>query len=281
MATRLRPGRLLWPLAPLAILTHLGLGSVAVVEYLRLHWLASEPYELTAVTVVAVSAAAALVGALRVAWRAARSGRALRRLAQTATRPVPAAVAVVAEEMGVTGRVEVVSAGEAFAVTHGLARPRILLSTGLVDALDRAELTAVLAHERHHLRARDPMRLLAGRMLAGYGWFLPWLGWWTRRSALRHEVAADRAATARAGVAAVAGALLKLADAPAPAAVAAANPMGDLPERIAHLEGRQPTRMHRGRGWLLGAASLANLAGLSAAAICCTGLGVAMTGGMT
>jgi len=36
-----------------------------------------------------------------------------------------------------------------------------------------------------------------------------------------------------------------------------------------------------GLGWLLAGASLANLAGLSAAVICCAGLGVAMAGGMT
>jgi hypothetical protein len=80
-------------------------------------------------------------------------------------------------------------------------------------------------------------------------------------------------------VAAVAGALLKLADLPAPAAVAAVNPMGNLPDRIAHLEGQSPTRRAL-REWLLAGATLANLAGLSAAAICCAGLGVAMAGGM-
>jgi Zn-dependent protease with chaperone function len=280
MTTRLQAGWLLWPVALLAVLVHLGLGAVAVVEYLRLHWLASEPYDFTAVSVIALSAAAALAGALRVAWSAARGGRELRRLVRSAGRPVPAAVAAVADEVGVADRVDVVAAGEAFAVTHGLTHPRILLSTGLIEVLDRAELTAVLEHERHHLRARDPLRLLAGRALAGYGWFLPLLRWWTKRSALRREVAADRAATAKAGVAAVAGALLKLAGAPAPAAVAAANPNGDLPERIAHLEGRRPKRRHR-RGWWLAAASLANFAALSAAAICCAGMGVAMTGGLT
>jgi hypothetical protein len=93
-------------------------------------------------------------------------------------------------------------------------------------------------------------------------------------------LAADRAATASAGVAAVAGALLKLADLPTPAAVAAVNPAGNLPDRIAHLEGQPPTRRAR-HGWLLAGATLANLAGLSAAAICCAGLGVAMAGGMT
>jgi Zn-dependent protease with chaperone function len=278
-ALRFWAGWLVWPLAVLVVLGHLGLGVLAAVEYARLDWLFSEPYELTAVTVVAGSAALALVGGLRVVWPAVRGGRALRRLLSTAGRPLPAPVRGVAESLGIADRVDVVGTGEAFAVTHGLVRPRILLSAGLVDALDAAELTAVLVHERHHLWRRDPLRLLAARVLAGYGWFLPLLRLWAQRLALRRELAADRAATASTGVAAVAGALLKLADLPAPAAVAAVNPMGNLPDRIAHLEGQSPTRRAL-RGWLLAGATLANLAGLSAAAICCAGLGVAMVGGM-
>jgi beta-lactamase regulating signal transducer with metallopeptidase domain len=273
-------GWLLWLLAAVVALGHVGLGVLAVVEYARLDWLTSEPYELTAVSAVAASAALVLLGAIRAVWPAVRGAAVLRGLLRSAGQPPPAPVRAAAQRLGVDGRVDVVAAAEAFAVTHGLWRPRILLSTGLLEALDTAELTAVLAHERHHLQARDPLRLLGGRLLGGYGWFLPVLGWWTRRAAVRREVAADRAAIARAGVAAVAGALLKLADRPTPAAVAAANPAGNLPERIAHLEG-QPPRPHRMRGWLLGGATMLNLAGLFAAVTCCAGLGVAMLGGMT
>jgi Zn-dependent protease with chaperone function len=279
-ALRSRAGWLAWPLAVLAVPVHLGLGVLAVVEYARLDWLFSEPYELTAVTVVAGSAVAAIAGALRVAWPAARGTRVLRRLLHSAVQPVPASALAVTEELGIARCVDVLATADAFAVTHGLLRPRILLSTGLVEALDKAELTAVLAHERHHLRRRDPLRLLAARLLAGYGWYLPLLRWWAQRLALRRELAADHAATTRAGVAAVAGALLKLADLPTPAAVAAINPMGNLPDRIAQLEGQAPAPRLR-LAWLLAGATVANLAGLTAAAICCTGLGVAMAGGMT
>jgi Zn-dependent protease with chaperone function len=272
--------RLLWPLAGAVVLVHLGLGVLAVVEYLRLHWLPTEPFELTAVTVVAASALLAAAGAVRAAVLAARGGRALRRLLGTARRPLPAPVRAAAEPLGVAGLVDVVGTADAFAVTHGLLRPRILLSTGLVAALDPAELSAVLAHERHHLRRRDPLRLLAARVLAGYGWYLPLLNWYTRRLAVRRELAADRAATTSTGVAAVAGALLKLADLPAPAAVAAVNPMDGLRDRIAQLEGG---KLGGGTGlaWLLAGATLANLGGLSAAAMCCVGLGAAMAGGLT
>jgi Zn-dependent protease with chaperone function len=260
------------------VLVHLGLGVLAVVEYARLDWLASVPFELAAVTVVAGSGALAVAGAVRVAWPAARGGRALRRLLRRAGRPLPALLQVAADRLGIADRVDVVGTDEAFALTHGLVRPRILLSTGLIEALDRAELTAVMVHERCHLQRRDPLRLLATRVLAGYGWYLPLLRWYAGRFALRRELAADRAATASTGVAAVAGALLKLAELPAPAMVAAANPMGNLPDRIAQLEG-QP-RVSRPRlGWLLAGASVVNLAALSAAAMCCVGLGAAVAGG--
>jgi Zn-dependent protease with chaperone function len=280
--TRLRSrlGWVLWPLAVVAVLAHLGLGMLAIVEFARLDWLTSVPFEFTAVSVVAGSGALAVAGAIWVVRRASRGARALRRLHRLAGQPQPVPVRVAAEALGIAERVDVIGTSEAFAVTHGLVRPRIVLSTGLVEALDPSELTAVLVHERHHLLRRDPLRLLAARVLAGYGWYLPVLGWYTRRLTLRRELAADRAATANAGVAAVAGALLKLADLPAPAAVAAVNPMGNLPDRIAQLEGQRPAARAL-RGWLLAGATVANLGGLSAAAVCCAGLGVAMAGGMT
>jgi Zn-dependent protease with chaperone function len=279
-ALRSTVGWLLWPLAVVGVVGHLSLGAVAVAEYVRLDWLFSEPYELTAVTVVVGSAAVALFGGLTAAWRVASGDRGVRRLLRAARRPVPGPVQSVGKELGIAAYLDVVMCDEAFAVTYGLLRPRILLSMALVKVLDRAELTAVLLHERHHVRRRDPLRLLAARLLAGYGWFLPLLRWWAQRSALRRELAADRSATASVGVAAVAGALLKLADRPAPGAVAAINPMGSLPERIAQLEGKSPLQGFR-RWGLVAAATFANLTGLSAAAICCAGLGVAMVGGMT
>lgn len=274
-----RLGVAVWPVAALAVLAHLALCVLAVVELARLAWLASMPWEFTAVCAVAGSGVFAVAGAARVAWPAVRGGRALRGLLGSAIRPLPATLRAAAQPLGIADRMHVVVTGDAFAATHGLVRPRILVSTGLVEALDPAELTAVLVHERHHLRRRDPLRLLAGRLLAGYGWFLPLLAWWVRRVAMRRELAADGAAASSAGVAAVAGALLKLADQRVPAAVAV-NPAGDLPERIARLEGAASARRTRTTWWLAGA-SVVNLLGLSAAAVCCTGLGVAMAGGLT
>lgn len=50
-----------------------------------------------------------------------------------------------------------------FSITAGLARPKIWLSTSLVAALTEEQLAVVEAHERAHVRRRDPLsRLLAG-----------------------------------------------------------------------------------------------------------------------
>jgi hypothetical protein len=42
-AVRSRLGWLLWPITVVAVLGHLGLGVLAVVEFVRLGWLTSEP----------------------------------------------------------------------------------------------------------------------------------------------------------------------------------------------------------------------------------------------
>jgi beta-lactamase regulating signal transducer with metallopeptidase domain len=276
-ATRMRLRRILWPLAAAVVVAHLGLGVLAAVEYTHFDWLPSMPFEFAAVTAVAASVVLALAGAARVAWPALRGRRAITRLLRSHACALPKAVRAATTRLGIAERIDVVATVDACAITYGLLRPRILLSTSLIAALDDAELTAVLVHERQHLRGRDPLRLFTARVLAGYGWFLPLLGWWADRLALRWELAADRAATASTGAAAVAGALLKLTDLPVPATVAAAH--GDLPDRIRQLEGQPPVRRTR-RAWWLAGATAANLVGLSAAAVCCTGLGIAMTGGM-
>ena len=73
---------------------------------------------------------------------------------------------IAAEPLGIADRLQVIVTADALAVTHGLVRPRVAVSTGLIEALDASELTAVLVHERHHLRRRDPLRLLIERLLA-------------------------------------------------------------------------------------------------------------------
>jgi hypothetical protein len=109
------------------------------------------------------------------------------------------------------GRLRLVTDPRPLAFCVGLARPTVWLTTGLVSALDRESLTAVLRHEGHHLRHRDPLKLLLVRVLADAFFFLPAVRELGRAYEVHKELAADvEAALDPAGRVGLARALLKL-----------------------------------------------------------------------
>jgi Zn-dependent protease with chaperone function len=270
-------------LALAAVMTaHVGLAVLAVAELVTLGWLTSTWFDLVAVSVVLATAAAGLSGVAWVAVRAVCGSRALGRLARLGRVPSPSKVRAAAAGLGSGLDIEVVGSGEPFAVTYGLLRPRILVSSGLAGALGVKGIAAVLAHERHHVQHRDPLRLLAFRVAAGYGCWLPASRWLARRLALRRELAADLAAARWTSRADLAGALLKLASLPACPALAAARPGGDevrsLEARVAQLEGVRPGGPRPALGRVL--ASGGTLVLVTAASMCCAALSQALPGGL-
>jgi hypothetical protein len=76
----------------------------------------------------------------------------------------------------------------------GLLRPRVYLSTGAVAALDEPALRAVLLHEQHHARCRDPLRLAIGRVMSRALFFMPGIGELFRRHQSLAELGADERA---------------------------------------------------------------------------------------
>ena len=151
--------------------------------------------------------------------------------------PMPARLARLVANLGLAGQVTYLETPETVACCFGLAQPRIAVSAGLLDRLDDDELAAVLGHERHHLRRRDPLRLLVVDAIAALGVILPVASFLCRRWETRIELAADRAALAVAPRGALAGALLAalgpgLARSPGVAGLSATE------SRIAHLAGR-------------------------------------------
>ena len=111
---------------------------------------------------------------------------------------------------------------------------------------------------------------------------LPAARWLAGRAALRHELAADRAAAGRAGRGVLAGALLKLTSRPACPAIAAASPAGNGPRsleaRVTQLEAGRPPRQRPAVSRLL--ASAGTLALLAGASLCCVGLSQILPGGV-
>jgi Peptidase family M48 len=90
--------------------------------------------------------------------------------------------------------VKVISATRPQAFCAGYLRPAVYVSQRAVDLLTAPQLDAVLAHEKHHRRARDPLRLAVARILSDALVFLPGLRSLGERYADLAELSADRAA---------------------------------------------------------------------------------------
>jgi uncharacterized integral membrane protein len=119
----------------------------------------------------------------------------------------------------------------------GLLRPRVYVSTGAVAVLDDAAFSAVLAHERHHARRHDPLRLAAGRVLARALFFLPELSDLVERQQSLAELSADESVVSDAPTnrSALARAMLSFSDSPA------GGPTGVDPARVDYLLGDPPS----------------------------------------
>lgn len=112
---------------------------------------------------------------------------------------VPRRVRLAARGLGLDGRIDVVEDGRPFSFCYWFLRPRICLSTGLVRRLDQVELRAVLVHERHHLRLRDPLRLVIARYFAAGLYVVPVVDELVNFYTFQKEIAADQAAVRAAG----------------------------------------------------------------------------------
>lgn len=214
-------------------------------------------FSLASLLVLSLSSLSLAVIALaaRSAVRQLRTGRAF--LRQTT---------VVAQTCVAGEQVRVVDDQRPQAFCTGLLSARIFISTGALELLDQRQLAAVIAHEGHHARRRDPLRLFVARTLADGLFFLPLLSTLAERHAALAELAADEAAVARSGSRKpLAGALLAFEASPNAAAV------GIAPERVDHLLGERP-RWELPLALLAGAAlTLGGLLGLVARSAAGTG----------
>ena len=174
--------------------------------------------------------------------------------------------------------VEVVDHDEPFAFTFGLGRPRVAVSRGLVEQLSSEELDAVVVHERYHVGARDPLKLLVARAAARTCFFLPAIGHLVARYLAGRELAADRHSLRDSGRPALAGALFKVVGGPDWAELDAAAAMAGphlLKVRVDQLErGAEPALAPLPTGSVVASAVVLGLLGAVVAA-------VALQGGMS
>ena len=135
----------------------------------------------------------------------------------------------------VHGDVRVIAEERPLAFCAGLWRPRVYVSSGAVELLDDAALQAVLAHERHHQRRRDPLRLAAGRVLERALFWFPGVPALVARQRAWAELGADERVVAEqpASRSALARAMLRFADHDGPGAAVD-------PARVDQLVGEPP-----------------------------------------
>ena len=93
------------------------------------------------------------------------------------------------------------------AFTHGLLKPAVYLSRGLLKSLSNEELKVVLLHELSHKKRKDPLRFLALGFLRNAFFYLPAIGRIVSFSRLRSEHAADDAAARTGGQVSLASAI--------------------------------------------------------------------------
>jgi beta-lactamase regulating signal transducer with metallopeptidase domain len=252
------------------LLSGVGVGVVALAAVAALQGLRLEPGSLRALIAACSSvlpslgpagyvelaltllASASVVLGIRSLVRQLRATRRYLR----ALRPTSATVRVA----GVTCRV--IGGQTPRALCAGYLVPRIYVSQGALEALTPGELRAVVVHELHHLRRRDPVRLLVAGVLADALFFLPALKRIGERYAALVELAADEAAVRALGERrTLAGALLKFGRFDAPGVAVA----GVAPERVDHLGGDRAAMRWRLSPAQLVASALAGVALLAAA----------------
>ena len=173
--------------------TALLLATIVMVDALRFHLPLLVSGEHPAVDRHTVALTLLALAQAVVTWRAVRSLRRQRRVARRlGTLPVverrrvgPHAIAIVADPRPV-------------AFCAGLRRPAVFVTTGALERLAPDELLAVVEHEAHHVRRRDPLRLLVAQTLAD-AFALPSLRDLPDRQHATADLAADAAAVAASG----------------------------------------------------------------------------------
>ncbi|QHA93740.1 M56 family metallopeptidase [Bacillus sp. N1-1] len=88
-------------------------------------------------------------------------------------------------------QITVIISEEPIALTYGL-KPKIVLSTALVNMLTEEELRAVMCHEQFHQQHRDPLKKFLITLLVTALWYVPILKWVSKHYQTLREIEADK-----------------------------------------------------------------------------------------
>jgi len=192
-----------------AALVMVTLACLSVINWCS--WISQRCLGADFVKPIALIAALLTIGLFSFIWQARRTSRYTHQLLNYAHIALPSRLESVITEFGLdTSQVIFIQSPQPTAFCFGFLRPRICLSTGLIDLLSMPQLWAVLLHEDYHRRRFDPLRILLVEAIGTALFFLPVVQEWRTLYKIKLELSADRYAVEKAGKAALAGALHRL-----------------------------------------------------------------------
>lgn len=176
---------------------------------LRITW--ADGDDVLALVVVLSATSAATRGFLYALRQRRQTSRWVQEMLALTVQQPPSMTVSAAQRLGLVASLDVIALPAPLAFCYGFIRPRIGISTGMIDLLEPVELDAVLLHENHHRRRRDPLRLLVSGTLARAFGVVPILHDLARRYDVLKEFDADAAAVRQLGdLRPMAGALYKV-----------------------------------------------------------------------
>lgn len=168
--------------------TEISLACMRVSDAIRSH------LDIVAAATFASLALIALLAAASASIQQRRTRRVISDIKSGRVLTIPGELRALASQLRLADHIDLVDADEPFAFCHGLKRPRLIISRGVLDILDPHELEAVLRHEAAHLHASDPLRILVSRAIATALTFVPFSAGLRDSYLCRRELRADRAA---------------------------------------------------------------------------------------
>jgi Zn-dependent protease with chaperone function len=88
---------------------------------------------------------------------------------------------------------------QTMAFSMGFRKPLIVLSTGLIEMLDRHELEAVIEHEAFHQNNHDSLKIFILQLISQALWFIPLTKWTYQNYKIISELMADEYAVIKTG----------------------------------------------------------------------------------
>lgn len=98
------------------------------------------------------------------------------------------------EKLTLTNKTHLIESEKQFAFCLGIRRPKIYISTNLVNTLTIQELEVVLRHERYHLKNRDILIMLVTSIGQSLLPFLPLISDFLHNYKIEREIQADKEA---------------------------------------------------------------------------------------